>query len=164
MSISKLRNRLAGITAATVLLAGIGLVATTSGAAASKGPDAITGAAAAPGVQSPSVQILGTWFLTTDWGCDGSITGSFTQTFNADGTWSGASHNGRWFQVGNVIVWSYNTAAGLQYAGNVSGSWISGVQGYTNGTAIAPGCFGGRVNGVASVGETDSKVDPAIGK
>lgn len=161
MNLTKLRNKLAGVTAATVLVAGIGLVATTSTAAASKGPDAVT---AAPGVQGPGVQILGTWFLTTDWGCDGSITGSFTQTFNADGTWTSTGHNGRWFQVGNVIVWSFNTVAGLQYAGNVSGSWISGVQGYTNGTAIAPGCFGGRVNGLASIEEPTGKIDPAIGK
>lgn len=161
MNISKLRNKLVGLTAATVLVAGIGLVATTSTAAASKAPDVV---AAAPGVQAPGVQITGVWFFTTDWGCDGSITGSFTLTFNADGTWSGSGNTGRWFQVGNGLVFSFNNVAGLQYAGNVSGSWISGVQGYTNGTAIAPGCFGARVNGLASVEEPTGKIDPAIGK
>ncbi len=161
MNLTKLRQRFAGITAATVLLAGIGLVATTSASAAIKGPEI----AAAPGVQGPGVQIVGTWFLTTDWGCDGSITGSFTQTFNADGTFTTGANSGRWVQVGNVIFWTFSTVAGLTYAGNVSGSWISGVQGYTVVNGIAPGCFGGRVNGVAG-GETPSagKTDPVIGK
>jgi hypothetical protein len=36
--------------------------------------------------------VVGTWNLTTDWGCDGSITGSFDQVFNADGTWTVAGH------------------------------------------------------------------------
>ncbi len=161
MNISKLRSKLVGLTAATVLVAGVGLLATTSGAAASKAPETVT---AAPGVQGPGVQIAGTWFFTTDWDCNGSITGSFTLTFNADGTWTGAGHNGRWFQVGNGLVFTFATAAGLQYAGNVSGSWISGVQGYTNGTAIAPGCFGARVNGLAAVEEPTGKIHPAIGK
>ena len=43
--------------------------------------------------------VVGNWTLTTDWGCDGSITGSFNQTFNANGTWNSTPfiHSGRWY-------------------------------------------------------------------
>jgi hypothetical protein len=62
--------------------------------------------------------VVGTWSLTKDWGCGGSITGSFNQTFNADGTWSSAPfvHQERWFQVEGLIAWTFNDTPNLVYA------------------------------------------------
>jgi hypothetical protein len=52
--------------------------------------------------------VAGTWTLTTDFGCDGSIAGSFDQTFNADGTWTNTiGSNGRWYQVEGLVVSSW---------------------------------------------------------
>src|SRR5262249_56735743 len=87
--------------------------------------------------------IVGTWTLTTDWGCSGTITGSFEMTFNADGTWSSSPfvHTGRWFQVEDDAVWPFDDVANLVYAGILNGSWIQGAQGYTS-DGFGTGCFG----------------------
>jgi hypothetical protein len=112
--------------------------------------------------------IEGSWSLTTDWGCDGSITGSFDQTFNADGTWSSSPfvHNGRWFQVEGVAVWTFDDVPNLVYAGNVNGSWIEGAQGYETAGGIN-GCFGGHRAGVPAALEAaraaEEVADPALG-
>lgn len=162
-----MRNRLTGLASATLLLVGIGLVGMTTGAGAAvtAGPDVVAAPATAP-VQGPAIAIAGTWTLTTDWGCDGSITGSFTQTFNANGTWTSSPfvHNGRWFQVGGVIIWTFADVPNLTYSGNVSGSWISGIQGYPVVNGIT-GCFGGRVRGVAAAeAPATGKSDAATGR
>jgi hypothetical protein len=92
--------------------------------------------------------IVGKWTLTVDWGCDGSITGSFDHTFNADGTWVNSyGDKGRWYQVECLVVWIFTSVPNLVYAGNVSGSWFSGVQGYETAGGIK-GCFGGHKAGV----------------
>src|SRR3954447_8922753 len=167
MNILRKHMKLAGLTAAALLLIGTGLAGSAS---ASKGPDVVAPPAASTVQGSAAAQgsginiILGSWTLTTDFGCDGSITGSFTQTFNADGTWTSAPfvHSGRWYQVGGVIVWTFNDVANLVYSGNVSGSWISGVQGYELAGGIN-GCFGGRVTGVAVAGSSANGKDPVLG-
>ena len=107
--------------------------------------------------------VVGAWRLTTDWGCDGSITGSFDQTFNADGTWTAGGSNGRWFQVEGMVVWSYNSPAGLRYSANLSGSWMAGIQGYTDTTGLK-GCFGGVRAGVPAAKAAGKGVDPLTGK
>ena len=114
--------------------------------------------------------VVGSWSLTTDWGCDGSITGSFNQTFNANGTWSSTPfiHSGRWFQVEGLVVWTFNDTPNLVYAANLSGSWMAGVQGYEL-AAGAKGCFGGRRAGVESAkapskaAAKSAKTDPTLG-
>jgi len=113
--------------------------------------------------------VVGTWTLTTDWGCDGSITGSFTQTFNADGTWTSApfAHNGRWYQVEGLVVWTFADVANLVYAGNLSGSWIAGAQGYETAGGIK-GCFGGHQAGVPGLADKAAaaraeEADPTVG-
>ena len=75
--------------------------------------------------------VVGPWVLTTDFGCDGSITGTFNQTFNADRTWTSSSfvHNGRWYQVEGLVVWTFNDTANLVYAANLSGSGWQGFRG-----------------------------------
>jgi hypothetical protein len=113
--------------------------------------------------------IVGTWTLTTDWGCGGSITGSFDQTFNADGTWSSTPfvHRGRWFQVENVVIWVFDDVSNLVYAGNINGSWIEGAQGYTT-AGGSKGCFGGHRAGIPAALKTAMAAkkagDPALGK
>jgi hypothetical protein len=111
--------------------------------------------------------VVGNWVLTTDWGCDGSITGSFNQTFDANGTWSSPPHNGRWFQVENIVVWNFADVPNLVYAGNVNGSWIEGIQGYET-AGGSNGCFGGHKAGVPAAVEKAREAkkiaDPAIGK
>jgi hypothetical protein len=97
--------------------------------------------------------VVGTWLITTDWGCDGSITGTFTQTFNANGTWTTAApfvHNGRWYQVEGLVVWTFTDVPNLAYAVNLSGSWIAGAQGYETAGGIK-GCCGGHRSGVAGL-------------
>jgi len=112
--------------------------------------------------------VVGTWTLTTDFGCDGSITGSFTQTFNADGTWTSTPfvHNGRWYQVEGLVAWTFADVANLVYAANLSGSWMSGVQGYEEAGGVK-GCFGGHKAGVpgliAEATAAAAEIDPALG-
>jgi hypothetical protein len=112
--------------------------------------------------------VVGSWNLTTDFGCDGSITGSFTQTFNADGTWTSTPfvHNGRWYQVEGLVVWTFADIANLVYAANLAGSWMSGVQGYETAGGIK-GCFGGHKAGVpgliAERAAAAAEIDPALG-
>jgi len=112
--------------------------------------------------------VVGTWTLTTDFGCDGSITGSFTQTFNADGTWTSSPfvHNGRWYQVEGLVVWNFADVANLVYAANLAGSWMSGVQGFET-AGGSKGCFGGHRAGVpglmAEAAATAAGIDPALG-
>jgi hypothetical protein len=112
--------------------------------------------------------VEGSWTLTTDWGCDGSITGSFNQTFNADGTWSSSPfvHSGRWFQVEETVVWTFDDTPNLVYAGDVDGSWIGGAQGYET-AGGSNGCFGGQRAGVPGAPEAarvaEEVADPAIG-
>jgi hypothetical protein len=113
--------------------------------------------------------VVGSWVLTTDWGCDGSITGSFDQTFNANGTWSSTpfAYSGRWFQVEDLVIWIFNDIPNLVYAGNVNGSWIEGIQGYEAAGGIK-GCFGGHKAGVPAALEAaraaKKVADPALGK
>lgn len=115
--------------------------------------------------------VVGTWSLTTDWGCDGSITGSFTQTFNADGTWSSTpfQHRGRWFQVECMVIWTFDDTPNLIYAANLNSSWMQGIQGYDTAGGIK-GCFGGRRSGVPFAPEGEEGfaakegADPALGK
>ncbi len=115
--------------------------------------------------------VVGAWTVTTDWGCDGSITGSFTQTFNADGTWTSSPfvHNGRWFQVEGIVAWTFSDVANLVYAANLSGSWMAGAQGYET-AGGQKGCFGARRAGIPSAkAEVAAKAekgaqDPSLGK
>lgn len=140
-------RKLASIVAAALLVVGVGLAGGSSAGAADKGAE--TGAGAAQSLSGAAITALpGTWTLTTDWGCDGSITGSFGITFNANGTWTSTGHSGWWYQVGDMAVWTFSTVANLSYAGNLSGSWISGVQGYTA-SGGSKGCFGGSLSTVA---------------
>jgi hypothetical protein len=112
--------------------------------------------------------VVGTWTLTTDWGCDGSITGSFTQTFNADGTWTSSPfvHKGRWYQVEGLVVWTFADVANLVYAANLAGSWMAGGQGY-EAAGGAKGCFGGHLATVPGLAETRAaaaeQADPTLG-
>ena len=114
--------------------------------------------------------VVGNWILTTDWGCDGSITGSFNQTFNANGTWSSTPfvHSGRWYQVEGLVVWTFNDTPNLVYAANLSGSWMAGVQGYETAGGIK-GCFGGHRAELAAAkvlsqaAAKSAKVNPALG-
>lgn len=111
--------------------------------------------------------VVGTWSLTTDWGCDGSITGTFTQTFKADGTWSSTpfAHHGRWYQDEGLVVWTFEDTPNLVYAGNLSGSWMAGAQGYEVASGIK-GCFGGHKAGVPAAAAKPTKkiADPTLGK
>jgi hypothetical protein len=113
--------------------------------------------------------VVGSWVITTDWGCDGSITGSFNQTFNADGTWASSPfvHSGRWYQVEDIVVWTFNDTPNLVYAADLSGSWMTGAQGFETVGGIK-GCFGAHRAGVPAALEkavaAKKVADPTIGK
>ena len=108
--------------------------------------------------------VVGAWSITTDWGCDGSITGTFNQTFAADGTWSSTPyvHSGRWYQVEGLVVWTFNDTPNLVYAAKFSGSWMAGVQGYETAGGIK-GCFGARRAGISAAKATAPEKAPAKG-
>src|SRR5512135_3530095 len=108
-----------------------------------------------------SASIVGTWTLTTDFGCDGTLTGSFQITFNNDGTWNSTPfiHNGRWFQGEGLAVWTFNDVPNLVYSANVSGIWMAGIQGFTTGGN--QGCFGGTKQIAALAAPTG--IDAATG-
>lgn len=171
MNVIKTRSRWLSVISAAVLLAGAGIIGMTSGAGAADkasgaAPPAVA-AAAQPIALAAEVSVAGGWTLTTDWGCDGSITGSFTVTFNANGTWtSSGGNNGRWYQVGSMVVWNFANVANLIYSGNLSGSWMSGVQGYPT-AGGSTGCFGGHLSSVAAqarVPATAGQGDPITGR
>lgn len=112
--------------------------------------------------------VVGSWVFTSDWGCDGSITGSWNQTFNADGTWSSSlGHKGRWFQVEGLVVFTFTDVANLVYAANLSGSWMAGSQGYETAGGIK-GCHGAHRSGIPAALTTKAAAkkgaDPALGK
>jgi hypothetical protein len=108
--------------------------------------------------------VVGSWAVTTDWGCDGSITGSFNQTFNADGTWSITPymHSGRWYQVEGLVVWTFNDTPNLVYAANLTGSWMAGVQGY-EAAGGTKGCFGAHRAGITEAKAAIAAKTPAKG-
>ena len=108
--------------------------------------------------------VVGSWSITVDWGCDGSITGSFNITFNADGTWNSTPfvHNGRWYQVEGLVVWTFSDVRNLVYAANLSGSWMAGVQGYAT-AGGSNGCFGARRAGIPAARLTARAKVPAKG-
>ena len=113
--------------------------------------------------------VVGAWTITTDWGCDGSITGSFNQTFNADGTWNSTPfvHSGRWFQNEGLVTWTFSDTPNLVYAANLAGSWMAGIQGYETAGGIK-GCFGAHRAGVPAALEkahaAKKVADPLLGK
>jgi hypothetical protein len=111
--------------------------------------------------------VTGSWVITTDFGCDGSITGSSNLTFKADGTWSSSPpfiHNGRWYQVKEIVVFTFSDVANLVYAANLSGSRMTGVQGFET-VGGDTGCFKGHRTGIAAVemSETANERDPLVG-
>ena len=110
---------------------------------------------------------VGTWTVTTDFGCDGSIAGTFNQTFNADGTWTNTiGSNGRWFQVEGLIIWDFNNAAKLVYSANLAGSWMAGALGYTTQGGLK-GCFGAHragVPGLATKATEEKRIRPDTGE
>jgi len=111
--------------------------------------------------------IVGTWSITTDFGCDGSIAGTFDQTFNANGTWTNTiGSTGRWYQVEDVVVWDFNNAAKLVYGAKLTGSWMSGALGFTTAGGLQ-GCFGAHkagVPGLAAKALKEKRVRPDTGE
>ncbi len=114
--------------------------------------------------------IVGNWVLDIDWDCDGRYDGFLHLTFSANGTWAikgDFPHRGRWFHNQGLIIWTFNDVKDIVYTANLSGSSMSGIQGYTKSKG-KKGCFGGRkVELFEKVAETDPKAkrrDPAIGK
>jgi len=121
--------------------------------------------------------VVGTWSMSTDWGCTGGTPGTFTQTFRADGTWTSTPfvHSGRWYQVECLVVWTFTDTPNLVYAANLSGSWMAGVQGYET-AGGTKGCFGARRAGfpateaheeapAANAHEgANEGIDPALGR
>src|SRR3954469_2571408 len=117
MHLTKNRRRLASLAGAAVVTAALGLAGTPAGAA----PAEQSRAAA-----QTALSVV-TWTVTADWGCDGTITGTFNQAFNSDHSWTSSPfvHSGRWFQVGATIVWTFADAPNLVYSGNMSGTFMT---------------------------------------
>lgn len=88
-----------------------------------------------------ATSIVGTWLATIDWGCDGTITGTSTWTFNANGTWTYAFGGGFWIQVEGLVAWNFTNTASLIYTANVTLNAIVGIQGYAQQGGIGTGCF-----------------------
>jgi M6 family metalloprotease-like protein len=85
--------------------------------------------------------VVGTWaVIAVDWGCTGTVAKATPFTFNADGTWSYGFGGGRWLQVGGIVEWNFNNAAGLTYSANIGPNAMSGIMGYLT-TGGLKGCF-----------------------
>jgi hypothetical protein len=139
MKRTKTRGRLAGLVSAAILVAGIGLVGPATGAAAAVTKQSRP--AARPLAAAAATSATGTWIESIDWSCDGNP-GSSVISFNADHTWTSTPfvHNGRWFQVNSMVVWTFADVPNLVYTANVSGSQMSGIQGYETVNGFN-GCF-----------------------
>ncbi|MGD8401881.1 MAG: hypothetical protein PVH64_13295 [Bacillota bacterium] len=85
--------------------------------------------------------IVGTWTGYVDWGCDGSTVSTGPWIFNADGSWTYSNGGGQWIQVGDMVAWNFNNAAGLIYTANLGRNSMQGIMGYASETRNRTGCF-----------------------
>lgn len=71
--------------------------------------------------------VIGTWNLLLDWGCDGSAD-SNDITFHDDYTFTSSSGNytGTWSSTDNSVTWQHSTGAHAVYTGTISGNTITG--------------------------------------
>lgn len=74
--------------------------------------------------------LVGTWGGMVAWGSNSYVSAG-RWTFKNDGTWSYASGGGRWIQIDDVAIWTFNNAPGLVYTCIVAADGLKGVMGYT---------------------------------
>ncbi|MEV6344371.1 hypothetical protein [Actinoplanes sp. NPDC051851] len=145
------KRRLAGLLSAAALVAGLGLAGSTTGAAAEV-------KSIVPLAALPTITPAGSWTLTLDWYCDGTV-GTSLITFAADGSWSSvngtAVRSGRWIGGGGTITWTYSDVADLIYTAQINGGFMTGVHGY-NYSGGATGCFGGVLTAAATTSAATS--------
>jgi hypothetical protein len=75
--------------------------------------------------------VVGTWTrIGIDWGNDGTIAYTGPFTFNADNTWTYSFGGGKWTQVGDMVFFTFDSAAGLVYVANINRNAMNGIMGY----------------------------------
>lgn len=76
--------------------------------------------------------LIGTWGGMVDWEPYDTYVSAGNWTFKIDGTWSYANGGGRWIQIDDTAIWTFNNAPGLVYTCTVTANGLKGVMGYTN--------------------------------
>jgi hypothetical protein len=85
--------------------------------------------------------LIGTWGGMVDWAPFDTYVSAGNWTFKNDGTWSYASGGGRWIQVEDTAIWTFNNAPGLVYTCTVTANGLKGVMGYTTQSPSGKGRF-----------------------
>lgn len=102
--------------------------------------------------------LIGTWGGMVDWMPFDTYVSAGNWTFKNDGTWTYANGGGRWIQVNDTAIWTFNNAPGLVYTGTVTATGVSGVMGHTT-----AGGSKGRFTAVRAAALADVGNDPVIG-
>jgi hypothetical protein len=104
--------------------------------------------------------LVGTWGGMVDWGPKGSYVSAGPWTFKNDGTWSYSSGGGRWIQIDDKAIWTFNNAPGLVYSCIVTANGLEGVMGYTT---APPNPGKGRFKAARSASIDMVAIDPLLG-
>lgn len=104
--------------------------------------------------------LIGTWGGMVDWGPSNKYVSAGPWTFKNDGTWSYASGGGRWIQVDDIAIWTFNNAPGLVYTCTVAADGLKGVMGYTS---APPNPGKGRFYALRAAAVSNLPADPLVG-
>jgi hypothetical protein len=102
--------------------------------------------------------LIGTWGGMVDWEPFDNYVSAGAWTFKNDGTWSYAYGGGRWIQIKDTAIWTFNNAPGLVYTCTVTANGLNGVMGYTTTNGSKGRFYAARAAAVA-----DLRIDPVIG-
>lgn len=103
--------------------------------------------------------LVGTWGGMVDWEPIDNYVAAGAWTFKNDGTWSYAYGGGRWIQVGDTAIWTFNSTPGLVYTATVTANGLSGVMGYTT---APPNPGKGRFMATRAAAMAAAEMDPMI--
>ncbi len=104
--------------------------------------------------------LIGTWAGMVDWEPFGNYVSAGVWTFKNNGTWSYRFGGGRWIQIGNTAIWTFDNAPGLVYTCTVTANELKGVMGYTT---APPNPGKGRFKAIRAAAVAESAMDPVIG-
>lgn len=104
--------------------------------------------------------LIGTWGGMVDWEPFDNYIAAGAWTFKNDGTWTYAYGGGRWIQIGDNAIWTFNNASGLIYTCTVTANGLQGVMGYTT---APPNPGKGRFTATRAASIAELTIDPLIG-
>lgn len=108
--------------------------------------------------------IVGSWdVIDVDWGSTGITVKAGPFSFDEDGRWTYRYGGGRWFQVGNMVMWNFENLPDLIYSANVTANAMNGVMGYAREASEDRGCFFGLREPLPSAAPAAGEADAVIG-